>query len=180
MEKFLKAIISVLEALLGALGTLGTKKEVTPTERPATCVLDTSLIKEFEGLRLHAYKDPVGIWTIGYGHTKTAVEGMKITMRGAEELLRHDLVWVEKAIKKNVRVPLTQNQYDALASWVYNLGETNLRKSTLLKKLNAGDYHGAGQEMLRWNKAGGKVLKGLTRRREAEVALWTQSAKSKT
>ena len=174
MQKFLEAIPSVLEALLGALGTLGTKKSVTPTHGAATCVLDTTLIKEFEGLRLEAYRDSVGVWTIGYGHTSTAEEGMKITPRGAEELLRQDLRWVEEAIKKNVRVPLTQNQYDALASWVYNLGETNLRRSTLLDKLNAGDYSGAGQEMLRWNKAGGKVLKGLTRRREAEVALWTR------
>lgn len=180
MEQFIKAIVSVLEALLGALGSRTTKKEVTPTQGAAEGVLDVSLIKEFEGLQLKAYKCPAGVWTIGYGHTKTAREGMKITERGAEELLRHDLVWVEEAINKNVRVPLNQNQYDALASWVYNLGGTNLRTSTLLKKLNAKDYYGAGQEMLRWNKAGGKVLKGLTRRREAEVALWTQFPRLKT
>lgn len=177
MQDFIKAIISVLEALFGALGTPRTKKEVPPTQRPATGVSDLTLIKDFEGVRLTSYKDMVGVWTIGYGHTKTAKPGMRITMYGATELLRQDLVWVEKAIKRNVKVPLTQNQYDALASWVFNLGETNLRKSTLLKKLNAGDYTGAGQEMLRWNKAGGKVVRGLTRRREAEVALWMSNKK---
>jgi lysozyme len=177
MEKFLKAIISVLEALLGAFSTPHTKKTVKAPQEAAQGVSDLSLIKDFEGVRLTSYQDVVGVWTIGYGHTKTAKPGMRITMYGATELLRQDLRWVEKAIKKNVKVPLTQNQYDALASWVFNLGETNLRSSTLLKKLNAGDYTGAGQEMLRWNKAGGKVVRGLTRRREAEVALWTSNKK---
>lgn len=137
-----------------------------------TKVKDTSLIRRFEGLELHAYRDPVGVLTIGYGHTTNVRPGQVITESEAEELLRYDLSWVEDAINKSVTVDLNQNQFDALASWVYNLGETNLRNSTMLKKLNAGDYEGAADEMLRWNKAGGKVLRGLVRRRKAERDLF--------
>jgi lysozyme len=132
-----------------------------------------SLIKQFEGLRLEAYMPtPIDVPTIGYGHTKTAVMGMKITKKGADMLLKHDIRWVEVAVNHYVQVPLNQNQYDALCSWTYNLGETNLRRSSLLKELNDGNYVGAGIELLRWNKQGGKPLKGLTRRREAELELF--------
>ena len=131
------------------------------------------LIKTFEGLRLHAYMPtPIDVPTIGYGHTKTAKIGMKITERGAEELLKRDLAWVEKGVNKHVNVPLTQPQYDALCSFVYNLGATNFRRSTLLKRLNEGKYGEAANELLRWDKQGKKVLRGLTRRREAERALF--------
>lgn len=138
------------------------------------------LIKRFEGLRLETYKCPADVWTIGYGHTKTAKPGQRITESKAEELLKEDLEWVEEAIEKNVKVDLTQGQFDALASWVYNLGETNLRNSTLLKVLNAGKYSEVPQQMVRWNKSGGKILKGLTRRRRAEADLWSQSSKKKS
>ena len=131
------------------------------------------LIKRFEGLELDAYMPtPIDVPTIGYGHTKTAKMGMKITERGAEELLKQDLAWVEKAVNKHATVPLTQPQYDALCSFVYNLGATNFRRSTLLKRLNEGKYVEAADELLRWNKQGKKVLRGLTRRREAERALF--------
>lgn len=136
-------------------------------------ISNVNLIKESEGLRLKAYlptRDDV--WTIGYGHTKTAKPGMVITEKGAEELLKHDLAWVEAALKKHVKVPLTQNQYDALASFVYNLGATNFKRSTLLKKLNKKDYKGAADELLRWNKQKGKVLRGLTKRRQEERTLF--------
>ena len=162
---------------LGALVVVGLvvsaqKWSYTPQEA-AHGVSDVSLIKQWEGLRLEAYTDFGGVWTIGYGHTATAHRGMRITEEEAERLLRVDVAWAEEAINRNVKVDLTQNQYDALASWVYNLGETNLRRSTLLRKLNGGDYRGAGKEFLRWNKDEGVTLDGLTRRREAEVALWT-------
>lgn len=131
------------------------------------------LIKEFEGLRLQAYMPtPHDVPTIGYGHTKTAKLGMVITKAGADALLVHDLAWVEEAVNKGVKVPLTQAQYDALCSFVYNLGATNFRSSTLLKRLNGGRYDEAASELLRWDKQGKKVLKGLTRRREAEMALF--------
>lgn len=129
------------------------------------------LIKSFEGLELSAYKDSVGVVTIGYGHTKTAKMGQKITEAQAEALLKSDLEWAEKAVNKLAKTP-TQDQFDAMVSFVFNLGETNFSKSTLLKKHNAGDFKGAKAEFVRWNRAGGKVLKGLTRRREAEARLY--------
>ena len=130
------------------------------------------LIKHFEGCELEAYKCPAGVWTIGYGHIKGVKEGMKITEMQAEEMLKSELHEYEGYINDYVTVPLNQNQFDAMVSWVYNLGGGNLRSSTLLKVLNAGDYDGVPAQMLRWNKAGGKVLEGLTRRRQAEADLF--------
>lgn len=130
------------------------------------------LIKSFEGLYLEAYKCPAGVWTIGWGTTKGVTPGMKITKEKAEELLRADLVKFEAAVEKNVKVTINQNMFDSLVSFTYNLGEGNLKSSTLLKKLNSEDYYGASQEFQRWNKAGGKVLNGLIRRREAERDLF--------
>lgn len=127
------------------------------------------LIKAFEGLELKAYKDSVGILTIGYGSTGSHVRpGMVITKEQAEELLKQDVSRFEGGVNDVVKVPLTQNQFDALVSFSFNLGLGNLKSSTLLRKLNASDYYGAANEFLRWNKAGGKVLNGLTRRRQAE------------
>lgn len=136
-----------------------------------------ALIKEFEGCRLTAYQDSVGVWTIGYGWTqpvdgKTIRAGMTIKQETAERLLKTGLVSYESDVSRLVKVGLTQGQFDALVSFTYNLGARSLSTSTLLRKLNAGDYAGAADEFLRWNKAGGKVLNGLTRRREAERALF--------
>ncbi|WP_326902822.1 lysozyme [Kosakonia cowanii] len=136
-----------------------------------------SLIKQFEGLRLSTYKDAVGVLTIGYGWTqpvdgKPIRIGMTIKEETAERLLRTGLVSYESDVSKLVKVKLTQGQFDALVSFTYNLGARALSTSTLLKKLNAGNYRGAADEFPRWNKAGGKALAGLTRRREAERALF--------
>ena len=131
------------------------------------------LIKEFEGRRLVAYQDSVGVWTIGYGHTKDVWEDRLIIKSTADRLLAEDLAEFEKYVDNLVDVPLTQNQFDALVAWTFNLGPTNLSESTLLKKLNAGDYDAVPFEMKRWNKAGGEVLEGLIRRREAEAALFS-------
>ena len=136
-----------------------------------------SLIKQFEGLRLTAYQDSVGVWTIGYGWTqpvdgKPIRPGMTIKEETAERLLRTGLVGYESDVSKLVNVKLMQGQFDALVSFAYNLGARALSTSTLLQKLNAGDYAGAADEFPRWNKAGGKVLPGLTLRREAERALF--------
>lgn len=136
-----------------------------------------ALIKEFEGCKLTAYRDSVGVWTIGYGWTqpvdgKPIRAGMTIKHETAERLLKTGLVSYESDVSRLVKVGLTQGQYDALVSFTYNLGARSLSTSTLLRKLNAGDYAGAADEFLRWNKAGGKVLNGLTRRREAERALF--------
>ena len=136
-----------------------------------------SLIKQFEGCKLTAYQDSVGVWTIGYGWTqpvdgKPIRAGMTINQETAERLLKTGLVSYESDVSRLVKVGLTQGQFDALVSFTYNLGARSLSTSTLLRKLNAGDYAGAADEFLRWNKAGGKVLNGLTRRREAERALF--------
>lgn len=136
-----------------------------------------ALIKQFEGCKLTAYQDSVGVWTIGYGWTqpvdgKPIRAGMTIKQETAERLLKTGLVSYESDVSRLVKVGLTQGQFDALVAFTYNLGARSLSTSTLLRKLNAGDYAGAADEFLRWNKAGGKVLNGLTRRREAERALF--------
>ena len=130
------------------------------------------LIKHFEGCELEAYKCPAGVWTIGYGHTKGIQPGMVITEETANDMLVEELEEYENYINSMVNCPLSQNQFDALVSWVYNLGPANLQASTLLKVLNAGDYAGVPAQIMRWNKAGGKVLEGLTRRRQAEADLF--------
>jgi lysozyme len=134
------------------------------------------LIKHFESLFLNAYQDPVGVWTIGWGHTGlkhkdgTVHKGRKITEAEATELLRHDLTGFAARVTKLVKVELNDDQFSALVSFDFNTG--SLHKSTLLKKLNAGDYAGAADEFPRWNKAGGQVLRGLTRRRKSEQNLF--------
>jgi len=131
-----------------------------------------SLIKKFEGCELEAYQDAVGVWTIGYGHIKGVQEGMTITRQEAEEMLLEELVEYETHVLNAVENQLDQCMFDALVSWTYNLGPTNLNSSTMLKVLNAGQYAGVPAQMKRWNKAGGKVLEGLVRRREAEALLF--------
>ena len=130
------------------------------------------LIKHFEGCELYAYKCPAGVWTIGYGHTKDVAPGMQITEDDAHNMLVEELNEYETYVNTLVSVPLNQNQFDALVSWVYNLGGGNLKASTILKVLNSGDYEGVPAQIMRWNKAGGKVLEGLTRRRQAEADLF--------
>ena len=131
-----------------------------------------SLIKKFEGLELEAYKCAAGVWTLGYGHTSGVQEGDVWSEEQANEQLKIDMHIYADYINDQVTCPLSQNQFDALVSWVFNLGPTNLRNSTLLKVLNSGDYEGVPAQIKRWNKAGGKVLEGLIRRREAEALLF--------
>lgn len=119
-----------------------------------------------------AYKCPSGVYTIGYGHTSGVKKGQKISKAQAEAYLREDVAKFENGVNKYVSAPLTQNQFDALVSFTYNCGLTAFKNSTLRKKLNAKDYAGAGNELLRWNKANGVVLEGLKRRRNAEKALF--------
>ena len=130
------------------------------------------LIKKFEGCRLKAYQDSVDVWTIGYGHTEGVYEGMEISQHQADIMLGSDLVKYANYINEYVTVSLNPNQFDALTSWVYNLGPGNLKSSTMLKVLNEGSYDDVPFQIKRWNKAGGKVLKGLVRRREAEAELF--------
>lgn len=131
------------------------------------------LIRKYEGLRLAAYVCPGGKLTIGYGHTGDDVyEGRKIDTEEANELLEHDVERFERAVNEIVTVPMTQGMFDALISFSFNLGAGALKGSTLLKKLNAGDREAAADEFLRWNKAAGKVLAGLSARRKSERELF--------
>ena len=137
------------------------------------------LISSFEGIRLNAYDDGVGVWTIGIG-TTVYPNGVKVkkgdtcTLDQAKEYFAHDMIEFEKTVNDSVKVSLSQNQFDALVSLTYNIGSTAFKNSTLLKKLNAKDYVGAADQFLVWNKVGGKVLKGLVRRREAARVLFTK------
>lgn len=131
-----------------------------------------NLIKSFESLRLEAYKDSVGVWTIGYGHTSGVYEGMKITEAQAEAYLRADLSTAENAVNTKVTYSIVQHQFDALVSFTFNVGTGNFGGSTLLKKLNAGDVSGAADQFDVWIYAGGKVLNGLVNRRAAEKELF--------
>ena len=131
-----------------------------------------ALIKRFEGCELKAYQDSVGVWTIGYGHIKNVKEGDEIDQDKAEDMLKEEMPEYEGYINDMVEVPLEQNQFDALCSWVYNLGPTNLKDSTMLKVLNEKKYEEVPQQIKRWNKAGGVVLNGLIVRRQAEALLF--------
>lgn len=137
------------------------------------------LIKQFEGLSLKPYLDAVNIPTIGWGSTyypdgkKVTLQDKEITEQKAFEILEYiankDFGYF---VNKAVKVKLNQNQFDALVSFAYNLGNGNLQQSTLLKKVNNNDFIGASLEFEKWNKAGGKVLSGLTKRRTAEKELF--------
>ncbi|MEZ5525124.1 MAG: lysozyme [Pseudomonadales bacterium] len=138
------------------------------------------LIQHFESLHLEAYQDSVGVWTIGWGHTGLAqrkgrervYEGLLISVEQAEKLLKKDLGVFEQAVQKLVKVKLNSNQFSALVSFAFNLGEANLRTSTLLKLLNERNYFGAAGEFKKWNRAGGRRMAGLLRRRLSERNLF--------
>ncbi|MBM2884118.1 lysozyme [Chromobacterium phragmitis] len=136
-----------------------------------------ALVQKFEGLRLTAYRDIVGVLTIGYGHTGPDVTpGLTITQPRAVALLQQDLAKFEAGVSRLVKAPLSQNQFDALVSFSYNLGLGSLQNSTLLRLLNAGDYVGAAGQFILWDKAGGKAVPGLLARRSAEQALFKGAA----
>ncbi len=141
-----------------------------------------ALIKKWEGWYPKAYKDPVGVWTIGWGTTGTeARPGRTITKKQGEEFLRNDLKNDEETVKSLVKVPLSQYEFDALVSFVYNAGGGNLKQSTLLKLLNRGNKQAAAAQFIRWNKARNRetnewvTLDGLTNRRKDEAALFLRS-----
>ena len=131
-----------------------------------------SLIKKFEGCELEAYKCAAGVWTIGYGHTKDVKEGDSISKEEAEFMLVHELQEYCNDVDIAVKVDLKQNEFDALVSWTYNLGPTNLNSSTMLRVLNEGKHDEVPAQIKRWNKASGQVKQGLVRRREAEALMF--------
>jgi lysozyme len=131
-----------------------------------------ALIKMYEGLSLRSYRCPAGKWTIGYGHTDTALPEQEITEERADALLQLDLARFELAVARQVKVPLNDNQFAALVSLIFNIGELAFARSTLLKLLNAGELQAVPAEFMRWTKVAGADLPGLVRRRTAEVQLW--------
>lgn len=134
-------------------------------------------IKKHEGLRQSAYLDAVQVPTICYGSTRKVYIGQRATLRQCEELLRQDATYAGKGVAKGVHVRLTQGQYDALVSFVFNVGEPKFLRSTLLRKINAGDCRGAAREFDRWVYAGGKRLPGLVSRRTAERRAFEEGCK---
>lgn len=132
-----------------------------------------ALIAEFEGCKLKAYQDGGGVWTIGIGHTGPEVkEGLEWTEQQADAMLERDVLIAERCVNDCVTTPLVQGEYDALVSFVFNLGCGALRRSTLLRKLLDHDYDGASEEFLKWDHDNGVKVAGLTRRRKAEQALF--------
>lgn len=135
------------------------------------------LVAEFEGLRTRAYLCPAGVWTIGYGHTLNVKKGDTCTPEQAAAWLCRDLEEAGADVRRLVKVPLSENQYGALASFTFNLGAGALKSSTLLRRLNAGEYSAVPAELKKWNKAtvNGKkvILDGLTKRRAREGELWS-------
>ncbi|WP_436897661.1 lysozyme [Acinetobacter gyllenbergii] len=150
---------------------------LNPNQAMAISQVGIDLITSFEDLRLTAYDDGVGVWTIGFGTTVypnggKVKKGDVCTKAQAMSFFQHDLRRFETAVNSAVKVPVSQNQFDALVSLTYNIGEAAFKGSTLLKKLNAKDYAGAADQFPQWNKGGGKVMKGLVRRRAAERELF--------
>jgi len=131
-----------------------------------------ALIRDSEGFRAEAYRDAVGVWTIGYGHTAAVRPGDRVTAEQGLALLRADVAGAEAAVARAARVPLAQGQFDALVSFAFNLGAAALAGSTLLRRLNAGDAAGAAAEFPKWCHAGTAVLPGLVTRRARERALF--------
>lgn len=154
------------QAIVTGFTSVGKKAMVKTSEA------GIELIKQFEGCKLNSYLCPAGVWTIGYGHTKGVKAGQSISLAKAVVFLKEDLEIFEKAVNDFVTVPLSQNQFDALISFSFNVGTSALKNSTLRKRLNEKNYSMAANEFLKWNKSNGTVLEGLKRRREKERELF--------
>ena len=169
--------MELVKQLLLALGLLGSPVDHPPQPCLGNCKPSPAavgVIKHFEGYSPITYQDAAGYPTIGFGHLIRPGEKIQEPLLGeaAERLLHQDIAPKAAAVNARVAVPLFQGQFDAVVSWTYNLGEGALKNSTMLKKINAGRHAEVPGQMKRWNLAGGKVLKGLERRRSAEAALY--------
>jgi lysozyme len=134
-----------------------------------------ALTKSFEGLRLEAYKDSGGVWTVGYGHTgPDLLAGMKISQADADMMLRADLSLAIACVNRAVSEEIEQQQFDALVDFCFNVGRGNFLQSSLLKKLNVGDFEGAATQFLIWVNVGGRPCEGLMRRRHAERSMFME------
>ncbi len=140
-----------------------------------TSAAGLALIEQFEGLRLEAYQDGAGVWTIGYGHTLDVFKGDTCTQEQAAEWLTEDVAEAEDSVNSLVKVPLSQSQFDALVSFAFNLGGQSLATSTLLRDLNGGSYTLAASQFPRWDNVAGKPSPGLLKRRTAEQELFARA-----
>ena len=164
-----KLIATAYDDLNDVLGIATDEMHVSPS--------GVDLICNFEGLRLKAYDDGVGVWTIGYGTTKypngiRVKKGDTCTLEQAKAYMQNDLKSFEQTVNNTVKVPLNQNQFDALVSLAYNIGSTAFKNSTLVRQLNEGNYKAAANQFDVWVNAGGKRMQGLVNRRAAEKALF--------
>lgn len=150
---------------------MGVKRRIAVGAAACAISIATAVVSYYEGYRPSAYRDPVGIPTICYGHTATARIGQTLSQERCTELLQADLGVAFAAVDRRTNVELPPPTRAALASFVYNVGEGNFARSTLLRKLNAGDLHGACHELSRWVYAGGRQLNGLIKRRATEKEL---------
>lgn len=130
------------------------------------------LVKKYEGCRLVGYLDMVGVPTVGYGSTSDVALGERISQAEAEDRLKEDMEAAEACVNANVTAELTQNQFDALCSWVFNLGCKRFKSSTMLQKINASQWDQASIELKKWDHAGGRTVEGLMRRRRDEAKLF--------
>ena len=161
--KLTQAQVDKINALIDEIQVKGMKVDAAGVQ----------LISDFEDLRLTAYDDGVGVWTIGWGTTvypngQKVKKGDKITLEQAKQYKAYDLARFEKAVNDAVKVPLNQNQFNALVSLAYNIGEKAFTGSTLVKRLNEGNYKAAADQFLVWVNAGGKRMQGLVNRRNKE------------
>ena len=170
----MKKLLPVLLWILGIIATIHITNRYTHIEENIMAIAQSTLafITKEEGSRNKAYKDSKGLWTIGVGHLIKADEqhliNATLTDEQVKDLLKSDLKWCSEAVESSVKVPLTQGQFDALYSLCFNIGETNFRKSTVVRKLNENDYKGAADAILMWNKPA--VLE-KRRRRERDLFL---------
>lgn len=152
-----------------------TVSPIVPVPSTAPVRAGLPIIKEFEGCKLVAYQDIVGVWTIGYGETLNVHQGMVITQAQADQMVETRYDWFESKVQALLKVEVTENELGALTSFAYNLGVGSLANSTLLRLLNADTPHSVvAEQFAQWNKAGGQPVAGLTRRRAAEAALFLQ------
>ncbi len=142
---------------------------------------DLALTEQFEGCRLTAYQDVAGVWTIGYGHTGPEVStGLTITKDQAAQLLQNDVASAAACVNQAVALALNQDEFDALVDFVFNIGRGAFQGSTMLRDLNSGDFADAAEQFDKWDHAGGKVVAGLLRRRQAEQALFEEGDNTET
>lgn len=142
---------------------------VPPVNHSQACV---DLVASFEGCSFVAYQDGNGVWTIGYGHTQGVDAGDTCTRQQASDWLSEDLEVADHALQRLVKIPINQNQWDGLTSFVFNIGQGNFAQSTCLRDLNANNIQGAADAILMWDRVAGQVSSGLVRRRTAERSLF--------